>query len=418
MRRGVVVGTVALTVLLVLGVVFALRDTGDSAPPPPLGAPPTEATVQREDSPEFVAATATCPPRPTTTFPPKIAPAGSQVSLEAVPSPEQTTVMAFHPGGWAYIGTRDGTVWLLTDGELSAEPVIDLTADTSTKDDQGLLGLAVDPEGAHLYVQHTDAGGTSAVLAYPLDERIPVVEDAIDFIQVSQPTRQHNGGDLAFGPDGYLYLGFGDGGGLGDPFGYAQDPATVLGAILRVDVDLSNEPPYRAAPGNPFDGSNGSELVWLYGVRNPFRFTFDRITGDMWLPDLGQQCVEEINVFPASSGAGGSNLGWNILEGSLPFLGDSLAGSHVAEFEYRHEGGFCAIVGGHVYRGRELPGLVGMFVFADLCDGRILAYDPATRRVVTGSPMLVSRPVSFAQNNEGELYIVSLEEGVFRLVAA
>lgn len=368
---------------------------------------------------EFLTATASCGPLPAGDHFAPIA-GDDEPDLELVPVAdiELAAVMTFLPDGSALVGRQTGQVVHLVDGEPADLPVIDLSADTATKDDQGLLGLAVDPEGAWLYLHHTDALGDSIVRAYPIRNGLPDPYGEETILRVDQPTRQHNGGALAFGPDGYLYVTFGDGGGLGDPYRNAQDPATVLGSVVRFQPLPGSIPPAAPAIDNPFvGGPRDSAWSWAYGTRNPFRFSFDPETGDLWLPDIGQQCVEEINVLTPDDA--GANLGWNVIEGDRPFLGtaEDLPDRLDPVFTYRHDVGLCAIVGGVVYRGAAIPELQGRYVFTDYCNGQLVALDPATGDVVRWPETRVERAVSITADPDGELWVTSLEDGVFRLVA-
>ncbi len=416
------IAILTLIAAVVVGGLVALALTSDGTPvedgSPGAGfAANTTATstsrVPIEETPEYIASNEPCPPDlPELTAVPV---ANFGIELQPFLTLPDPTVLTFVDETSGFLADRTGRVYSFDPAGLSSQPVIDLSDNTGASDDQGLLGLTVDPAGNWLYLHHTVAEGDSVVRAYPLEGSSVNADGGVEIIVVDQPSRQHNGGDLAFGPDGYLYVSFGDGGGLGDPRHHGQDLGTVLGAILRLDVDPTTEPRYRPAPGNPYIGMEGrSELIWAHGVRNPFRLSFDRVQGDLWVADVGQQCIEEINHLTTRDG--GTNLGWNAYEGSRRFVGDQLPDHRPPDFEYRHGVGLCAIVGGYVYRGAAFPELLGRYVFTDLCNGRIYAVIPGGTPEVIELPLSVARPVAFGEDPAGELYVVSNEEGiVYRL---
>jgi glucose/arabinose dehydrogenase len=241
-------------------------------------------------------------------------------------------------------------------------------------------------------------------------------------LTIDQPYANHNGGGLAIGPDGLLWIATGDGGSGGDPLGAGQDLDTLLGKLLRIDPRPVNGTPYGIPADNPFvdrDGARGE--IWAYGLRNPWRFSFDPATGDLWIGDVGQGSVEEINRWPAGA-APGPNFGWNVMEGSAcfePAEGCSTDGLVLPVAEYGHDRG-CSVTGGHVYRGSDVPGLAGTYLFSDYCSGTIWGFDagadPATPRTLAESGGAV---VSFGEDEAGELYAVDLAGGrIMRIVAA
>jgi len=420
-RPAAVVTALLAAPLLVGAAIGALADNGGGGFPGAVefgsnrGVSPSDRTTA-----EFAAATRSCGPLPSTDhFAPVAGADEPDLALEPVAPLSLASTMAFLPDGTALVGQQTGQVWRLADGGLSASPVLDLSADTAIRDDQGLLGLAVDPAAEWLYVNHTNGLGDNVLRAYPLVGSVPDPLREERIVEVDQPTRQHNGGGLAFGPDGLLYATFGDGGGLGDPYRNSQDPSTVLGSVVRFEARPGAIPPAVPAPDNPFTGGpRDSAWSWAYGTRNPFRFSFDRETGDLWIPDVGQQCTEEINVLTPDDA--GANLGWNVLEGDRPFLcePDDLPDRHDPVFTYRHDVGICAVVGGFVYRGTAIPALVGRYMFTDYCNGQIVALDPGTGEVVRWVDARVERPVSLAEDPDGELWVTSLVDGVVRLVPA
>ena len=232
---------------------------------------------------------------------------------------------------------------------------------------------------------------------------------------IPQPRTNHNGGHLAFGPDGFLYIGMGDGGGAGDPQGNGQNQDTLHGAVLRIDVSSSSG--YRVPPSNPFS-QGGAPEVFVWGIRNAWRFGFDSDSGDLWIGDVGQDRMEEITVLRAASGGGnGANLGWNLTEGSGSFRGDAPSG-HVAPIvSYGHSNGRCSVTGGEVYRGSAIAELAGTYVYGDFCSGEVFGIraDGSGEETRLDIP-IVSQLTSFGLDASGEIYALSRAGGIFRVV--
>ena len=347
--------------------------------------------------------------------------ADARVVLRPVATLEQPLAIAVRPGDPAlYVAEKVGRVVALADG---AEPrmVLDLRGQVSLGSEQGLLGLAFSPDGRFLYVDFTDTNGDTRVVEYPFDADGADVGSRRDVLFVDQPFSNHNGGALAFGPDGYLYIGLGDGGGGGDQFGNAQSLSTMLGKILRISPRPSHGRAYGIPKDNPFvDAAGARPEIWDYGLRNPWRFSFDRETGDLWIGDVGQSAWEEVDVEPAAS-PGGLNFGWNLLEGTHPYgAAVDPAGFTMPVYEYVHDGGVCAVTGGYVYRGAAIPDLGGAYVFGDYCEGRLEAFVPRGRRA-TDYRLLGPRVdglASFGEGADGELYVCALSGEVFELVPA
>ncbi|MGZ8637615.1 MAG: PQQ-dependent sugar dehydrogenase, partial [Actinomycetota bacterium] len=305
-------------------------------------------------------------------------------------------------------------------GGEDPQVVLDITDRVSLGSEQGLLGLAFSPDGRFLYVDITDVNGDTRILEFRVEDEGIDPSSERQVLRVEQPYSNHNGGNLAFGPDGYLYIALGDGGSAGDPEERAQSLSTLLGKLLRISPRPSDGEPYGIPPDNPFVGRDGARPeVWAYGLRNPWRFSFDRATGDLWIGDVGQDSWEEIDVGPAGS-AGGLNYGWNLLEGTHPFEGSVLDAETVLPvFEYPHDGSVCTVTGGYVYRGEAIPELVGGYVFADFCGGRLEAFalrDGVARQHRELGPTLESLG-SFGEDAAGELYALSLSGAVYRLIA-
>ena len=326
------------------------------------------------------------------------------------------------------VAGRAGTVTAFTvDGTTLTRPneVLNLTDLVGSTDaERGLLGIAVAPDGKHLYTSYTRADdGASVVDEYRLGgtPAAPTVDADTrrELLVVEQPYANHNGGHIAFGPDKFLYLGLGDGGAAGDPEGRAQDLFEPLGKILRID-------PKKAVPAdNPFIGRDDADArIWLRGVRNPWRFSFDPANGDLWIGDVGQDSVEEVDVLRAADGGGrGANLGWDLREGGTDFAdADPAEGDPGPLTEpvhtYRHGDDGCSVTGGVVYRGAELPTLEGKYVFSDYCTGGLRTLDAAAPKDATKvSGTDLQSVVGFGTGPTGELYVLSLDKGIYRLAA-
>jgi len=325
-----------------------------------------------------------------------------------------------------FIVAQDGRIWVAeADGSVHPDPLVDLRDRVRSGGEQGLLGLALHPgfpSDPRAFVNYTDRNGDSVIASLTLDPNDPnrldpASEEQILFL--TQPYANHNGGDLLFGPDGYLYAFFGDGGSGGDPHDNGQNRDALLGKVLRLDVDHpSGGRAYSSPAGNPFLGKAGRDEVWLFGMRNPWRASFDRATGDLWIGDVGQNAWEEVDV--ARAGVGGLNFGWNRMEGNhcYPSGADcSKAGLTLPVSEYGHDLG-CTIVGGYVYRGTTYPALAGAYLFADYCSGRIFALDLRTDDF--RKPIEVGNGgggiSSFGEDAAGELYVTNLSGDVSRVV--
>jgi glucose/arabinose dehydrogenase len=320
---------------------------------------------------------------------------------------------------------RTGTVWALRDGRRGAEPYLDVGDRISEGGERGLLGLAFHPdfdENGRLFVDYTDPAGDTRVVELSGTPGAESIDpEGREILRVEQPHENHNGGHLAFGPDGMLYVGLGDGGGAGDPEGNGQDPRTLLGTILRIDVDAAPTElrGYAIPADNPFaDGRDGAPEVAHYGLRNPWRFSFDPLSGDLWIGDVGQATREEVDRIPA--GTLGADLGWSVLEGTARH-GDAVLDVHprlrpVAE--YGHDAG-CSVIGGVVYRGARIPALRGTYLYADYCTGRIFGLDaadpgpPADLTDALGAR--VSDVRSFGVDAGGEVYLAA-GDAVWRIV--
>jgi glucose/arabinose dehydrogenase len=337
--------------------------------------------------------------------------------LEPVVELAAPTAMALRADDDAlYIAERSGRVVRVAEGAVAGEPVLDIAAQTTVDAERGLLGLAFSPDGDALYVSFTNTAGDSQLDEYRMLGDVADLTTRRNLLLVPQPYSNHNGGNLITGPDGLLYLGLGDGGSADDPLGSGQDRSTLLGALLRLDPTASGDAPYRVPDDNPFVGDAGARgEVWIYGLRNPWRFSFDRDTDDLWIADVGQNEIEEINRLPFDD-AGGANLGWNVFEGTRRFSDGSAPAAVPPVFEYPHDGR-CSVTGGYVYRGQRIPALRGAYVYGDFCDGvvRALVHDDGAVVAERVFDARVPGLVSFGEDNDGELYALSLEGTVFRV---
>ncbi|MFI6483268.1 PQQ-dependent sugar dehydrogenase [Nonomuraea sp. NPDC050663] len=310
-----------------------------------------------------------------------------------------------------YVAEQSGRLKALKDGRQRT--IVDLSEEASTGGERGLLGVAFHPSGDWLYLDWTDDQGDTRVTEWAFDGTKASARREV--LRQDQPYANHNGGQLAFGPDGYLYIAFGDGGSGGDPHGNGQKLSTWLGKILRIDPRGGR--PYRVPPDNPFAARRGAKPeIWAYGLRNPWRFGFDRQSGDLWIGDVGQDRWEEVDVQRASS-KGGENYGWNVYEGTSRY-GEGQVRDH-AEPAITYplgEGGNCSVIAGYVYRGTAIPWLRGRFVYGDFCAGWVNT-TPASRPGKGSRAGTVRQLSSFGQDNQGELYALSLRGPLYRVEA-
>jgi glucose/arabinose dehydrogenase len=419
----------------------ALTLLAASATPPPAptmsSASPTppSATADVTSTPVPATSTPSPQPSPTATATPKAVSdlASLRVELQLVVGGLETPVGLAHAGdgsGRLFIVEKVGRIRVVEDGELLPTPLLDISDRVgSAQSEQGLLGLAFHPgyaDNGLSFVNYTDRQGDTVISGFSMPAGWepggpPVADPGSETIllQLDQPAANHNGGHLTFGPDGYLYIGTGDGGASGDKFGNGQNGATLLGAMLRLDVD--NGEPYTIPADNPFiDDPSIRDEIWAIGLRNPWRYTFDRFTGDLYIADVGQNLYEEVDLQPAQTG--GQNYGWPIMEASHCFPADrqcDQTGLTLPLVEYDHALG-CSVTGGYVYRGEEYPGLQGVYVFGDFCSGRIwgavaqAGIEPQVVELARANVQLSS----FGEDERGELYLLDMGRGeLFKLVA-
>jgi glucose/arabinose dehydrogenase len=306
----------------------------------------------------------------------------------------------------------------------SSHVFLDITDRVTAGGEEGLLGLAFDPhygENGYFYVYYSAANPRRTVVSrFSLIGGNPDAADAqseVVILEIGQPFSNHNGGQIAFGPDGYLYIGVGDGGGGGDPQGNGQNLGTLLAKILRIDVNgVSKTGDYKIPGDNPFLKTAGARPeIWAYGLRNPWRFSFDNLTGQLWAGDVGQNKYEEIDIIVK-----GGNYGWKIMEGFhcySPVDGCNQSGLKLPVLEYDHSQG-CSVIGGYIYSGAKIPSLEGRYIYADYCSGNIWGFD-SNDNTAAGNTLLVKTGLgitSLGQDSAGELYILSQDGGIYTLV--
>ncbi|MGH2791790.1 MAG: PQQ-dependent sugar dehydrogenase [Actinomycetota bacterium] len=345
-------------------------------------------------------------------------PASVDLDLEPVAGGLDSPLGVTHAGdasGRLFIVEQTGAIRVMRDGELLDEPFLEVSEAIVAGGEQGLLGLAFHPDytrNGRFFIDYTDVNGDTVVAEVVVsDDPDRADEDSVrTLLQVDQPYSNHNGGQLAFGPDGFLYVALGDGGSAGDPEDNGQNTDVLLGKLLRLDVDSGE--PYGIPDDNPFANEGGEPEIWAYGLRNPWRFSFDAKTGDLWIADVGQGEFEEINRRPAA--AGGLNYGWDRMEGLDCYEGGDCdtADKIVPISGYNHDLG-CSVTGGYVYRGRDFPELRGGYVFGDYCSGLIWAVDATAGEFtepveLMGSDLSIS---SFGLDEAGELYLTDLAGG-------
>ncbi len=369
------------------------------------------------------------PASPATTPSATAVPARRGVRLTRVGSFQQPLYVTAPTGERrrVFVVERGGRIRVVRGGRVVSRPFLDLSATVSTGPEQGLLGLAFAPDydaSGRFYVHYTNRAGDTRVVEYrrASADRADARSDRLVLAQ-PQPESNHNGGQIAFGPDGLLYIGLGDGGGGNDEHGTrgnAQDLSTLLGKILRIDPRPQAGRPYRIPRSNPFRRRAGARgEIYAYGLRNPWRFSFDAPTGDLTIGDVGQNAVEEVDHVSRSRGKG-ANFGWRPYEGNLRLRPDESAPGHVRPVITRsHDAGWCSITGGVVVRDRAVPALYGRYVFGDFCKGRIYSARLAGRRAreVRSTRLKVSSLSSFGQDGRGRVYATSLDGAVYRIAA-
>jgi glucose/arabinose dehydrogenase len=319
-----------------------------------------------------------------------------------------------------FIVEQPGKIWIVDSlGNRNNSPFLDISARVNDNGgEQGLLGLAFPLDyasNANFIVHYTDSNGNTQVSLFSASNDPDNADPNSEFqiLNTSQPFANHNGGSIAFGPNGYLYIALGDGGSGGDPGDRAQDLSSLLGKILRININTAQ--PYGIPLDNPFVGAGGNvhEEIWAYGLRNPWKVSFDRLTGDLWIGDVGQNAWEEID-FQDSASAGGINYGWRCYEGSNAFNTSGCPPDSTLTdpaYEYSHNQGGCSVTGGVVYRGSRYHGLYGQYFFSDICTGWIRSLDSAFNMTDYGTFVTSDFFVAFGEDNKGEVFVAGLNDG-------
>ena len=415
-----------ILLVFLLVVILTTGCASPSQPPQPTSTPPIapEATT----TPEILLPAATDTQQPTAT---------------PVPLPDAVTFPDPNAYGWMpyvnglylpvdiknagdgsgrlFVVERPGRIRILIDGLLFQQPFLDITDRVgSSGSEQGLLGLAFHPDyvnNGFFYVNYTDRNGDTVISRFTVgpDSNLADPGSELVMLRVPQPYANHNGGSVAFGPDGYLYLGLGDGGSQGDPNGNGQSLNELLGKILRIDVNSNL--PYAIPPDNPYAGSGEVyQEIWASGLRNPWRISFDPVTGNLYIGDVGQNNWEEIDLAPA--GVGGLNFGWNVYEGNHPYRGSSSASFAFPITEYDHSQG-CSVTGGIVVRAPSLPAWNGIYLYSDFCTGYV--WGLLTQGGSWQSQLLFSTGLAvstFGVDEAGDVYLADYRSGtVYRLAA-
>ncbi|MDD5468187.1 MAG: PQQ-dependent sugar dehydrogenase [Anaerolineales bacterium] len=395
-----------------LGAPATLLPTSPSASPIPLTKTPTPRAAA-SSAPPFTEQAAASLPDP------------AQASWRLLVEGLQRPVGVTHAGDGSqrlYVLEQDGVVRIVESGRLLPEPFLDIRDRVGSRgSEQGLLGLAFHPNFAQngaFYVNYTDQQGDTVIARFSATPGNPPIADSGSerwLLTVDQPFANHNGGTMAFGPDGYLYLGLGDGGSGGDPLGNAQSTQTLLGKILRLDVDGGE--PYAIPPEAPFADGGGLPEIWALGLRNPWRFAFDHASGDLYIADVGQNAWEEIDLLPAGS-PGGVNFGWDFFEGEAPFEGQPPPGASFISpvYTYGHDKG-CSVTGGVVYRGNLLPEWQGVYLFGDYCSGLVWGMKRSADGGWLAAELydLEGNITSFGEDSAGEVLLVTHGGALLRL---
>lgn len=316
-----------------------------------------------------------------------------------------------------FVVEQAGTIRVINeDKSVSSTPFLDIRSKVQNNGEMGLLGLAFHPKVAEnnfFYVNYVDKSRNTVIARYTIgaDGKADRNSEKV-LLKIAQPFVNHNGGQLAFGPDGYLYIGLGDGGSAGDPGNRAQNKDELLGKILRINADEGD--PYSIAAGNPFASGGGRSEIWVLGLRNPWRFSFDRQTGDLFIADVGQGELEEINFQPNTS-RGGENYGWRCYEGSRAYNTDGCqdADAYVKPIlEYDHGDGRCSVTGGYVYRGSQYPALIGRYFYGDYCNGQIFYAQQTDEKWESALAIATTIKIStFGENSTGELFVADYDTG-------
>jgi glucose/arabinose dehydrogenase len=349
-----------------------------------------------------------------------------QLAVQALEDTFEQPVLVTAPtgDGRLFIVDQPGVIWIVQEGDALQQPFLDIRDIVDFGGEQGLLGLAFHPDYAsngRFFINHTDRNGDTRVAEYRVssDPNRADPESGTTLISIADPAGNHNGGWLDFGPDGYLYIANGDGGGGGDPYQNGQNPNGLFAKILRIDVNSGS--PYGIPPDNPFAGGGGQPEAFILGLRNPWRVSFDG--NDIYIADVGQNAWEEVHV--VTTGDGGANLGWNIMEGAHCYgaANCDTTGLVMPVYEYPHSQGACSITGGYVYRGSAIPEIQGHYFFGDYCAGFVRSFrhdNGAATELIDWTVQMgnVGNITSFGRDAAGELYITSTNGRVYKIVRA
>ena len=347
-----------------------------------------------------------------------------KLNLRIVAPVQQPTALATRSGDETlYVAQQTGTVVAIAKEKIVEKPILDLSDRITSGGEQGLLGLVFSPAGDKMYVNYSGKEGETVIEEFAFRAKKIKLASRRTLLTVEQPQPNHNGGQIEFGPDGMLYIGLGDGGGAGDKGdghaleGNGQSQQTFLGKILRIDPQATSSSPYTIPTNNPFTNKSGKEEIFILGVRNPWRFSFDKTNNDMWISDVGENEREEITRVKFADAAG-SNLGWPVFEGTRVFREVSLPGATPPDIEMTHQSGNCSVVGGFVYRGKMIPDLDGTYLFSDFCQGTIYGVKTKPNGKLSQPldlKMSSEKITSFGQDNQGNLYVLSQSQGILAI---
>lgn len=437
------IGTLFLLLLLLIscGTIETVPDNSVTlvATPPPRQSTTTQAEVssQHTNTPKPSTTSNTQPSQPSQPSPTPIPSPRTQdqpieppaIALEPIGGDFDQPLYVTHAGdgsGRVFVVEKAGRVIILEQGEQRSTPFLDIRHKVgSSASEQGLLSIAFHPsysDNSLFFVNYTNLDGHTIIARYQVSEDANIADATSEkiLLTIEQPAANHNGGHVLFGPDGYLYIGMGDGGRANDPWGNAQNRSVLLGKLLRIDVDSGSGDPYAIPPDNPFvNEPDMRDEIWAWGLRNPWRVTFDRRTNDMYIGDVGQNKYEEIHVQPHGEGRGW-NYGWNIMEGASCFLEESCQqeGLHMPVLVYPHANGDCSVTGGYVYRGSDYPNFNGIYFFSDFCTGKIWGLYQQDGEWISHLLQQTGMNISsFGEDEAGELYVTDLYDGaVYRVV--
>jgi glucose/arabinose dehydrogenase len=417
------------TVILSLFLLAILAFSACVGAPAPTSALPTS-TQTAAAATDMPATAAASPVLSTSTLPPLAPPSTSTpvtytwtLVVDGLTKPNGIA-NAGDGSGRLFVLEQPGTVRIIQGGLLLADPFLDIHSQVGSQgSEQGLLGIVFDPaysQTGYFYVNYTNKGGNTVIARFKVSSNPNLADPAseVHILDVQQPYPNHNGGQLAFGPDGFLYIGLGDGGSQGDPHGNGQSVQTLLGKLLRIDVHQGS--PYAIPAGNPFVDGGGRPEIWAYGLRNPWRFYFDPLTHGLYIADVGQNLWEEIDYVPPNYTGPAINFGWNCREGLHVYKDCTApAGSAFGDpvWEYNHSAGGCAIISGLVYHGKALPGMDGVYLFGDYCSGLVWGLTNTNGQNWNANQLFQTHFLitAFGLDEAGEAYLVDQHGGIYRL---